>query len=135
MMKRIRGAAAGLGVCVAASGALAEGWSVTDFEAVVDRATCMAHAETVVSLYRQRFNAPGFDGQSDWTFGGYDLNGPAVDALFICADEGGRVAPFLVVYNTDDDHPTREAITERLGVIWDEVIAGGGGASGGLPRK
>jgi hypothetical protein len=135
MMKPLRGAVAGLGLCVAASGALAEGWSVTDFDSVADRATCMAYSQTVVSLYRQRFNAPGFDGQSEWTFGGYDLNGPTVDALFICPEEGGRVAPLLVVYNADDDHATREAISDRLGVIWDEIVVGGGVASGGVPRK
>ncbi|AHM03523.1 hypothetical protein roselon_01126 [Roseibacterium elongatum DSM 19469] len=65
-----------------------------------------------------------------------------IDALFICADESGLVAPFLVVYNVDDDSNAREMIADRLGDIWDEVVAGngipggmGGGTIGGGGSK
>ncbi|MCU4652351.1 hypothetical protein N8I71_05885 [Roseibacterium sp. SDUM158016] len=130
MRKAIFGTGAAL-VLAAAGQAGAEGWTVTDFNSVSDRATCMSYAETTVNVFRQRFNSPGFTGRSDWTLGAYDLRGDVVDALFICADESGLVAPFLVVYNTDDDSPARETIADRLGDIWDEVVAGGGAVSSG----
>ena len=119
---------------LAASGAAqAEGWTVTDFSSVSDRQTCMTYAETTFSVYRQRFGGDGFTGRSQWTVGGYDLRGEVVDGLFICADESGLVAPFLVVYNVDDDSDAREAIADRLGDIWDEIVAGGGTVSGLAP--
>lgn len=125
MTRKLWGAVAGAGLMT--TGALAEGWSVTDFDSLPDRATCMAYAETTVDIYRERYGAPGFTGRSDWTIGGYDLRGGVIDSLFICADESGLVAPFLVVYNTDDDNAAREAISERLVDIWEEIVAGGGG--------
>lgn len=119
-----------------AGSAHAEGWTVTDFSSLPDRQTCMSYAETAVETYRARYGAEGFTGRSDWTLGAYDLRGDVVDALFICADETGLVEPFLVVYNVDDDSDARETIADRLGDIWDEVVAGngvpgGGGATGG----
>lgn len=121
---RILAAAA---LTLAASGAAqAEGWTVTDFSSVNDRATCMDYAETTFNTYRARFGSDGFTGRSQWTVGGYDLRGEVVDGLFICADETGLVAPFLVVYNYDDDSDARELIADRLGDIWDEIVAGGG---------
>jgi hypothetical protein len=57
------------------------------------------------------------------------------DSLFICADESGLVSPFLVVYNTDEDNAARETIADRLADIWDEVVAGGGVATGGGVTK
>jgi hypothetical protein len=115
------------------SGAWAEGWSVIDFNSVNSRDICMSYAETTFATYRTRFGAPGFTGRSEWTVGGYDLRGEVVDGLFVCADEAGLVAPFLVIHNTDDDSDARELIADRLGDIWDEVVAGGGvpAASGG----
>jgi hypothetical protein len=135
MTRKLCGAILCLGVALGGSGALAEGWSVTNFDSVPDRATCMAYAETAVNTYRQRYNTPGFTGRSDWTLGGYDLRGDAVDSLFICADEGGLVSPFLVIYNTDDDNAARETISDRLADIFDEVVAGGGVPSGGAVTK
>lgn len=120
-------------ISLAAAGtAQAEGWSVTDFSSLPDRETCMSYAETTFNTYRQRFGGDGFTGRSQWTVGGYDLRGEVVDALFICADEAGIVAPFVVVYNADDDSDARETIADRLGDIWDEVVAGNGvpGAGG-----
>ena len=120
---------------LAAPMAQAEGWTVTDFSSISDRATCMNYAETTFNTYRTRFGSDGFTGRSNWTVGAYDLRGEVIDALFICADESGLVAPFLVVYNTDDDSDARETIADRLGDIWDEVVAGNGvpgaGAAGG----
>ncbi len=110
----------------AASAAQAEGWTVTDFNSVSDRETCMNYAETTFATYRARFGSDGFTGRSTWTIGAYDLRGEVVDGLFICADESGLVAPFLVVYNVDDDGDAREAIADRLGDIWDEIVAGNG---------
>ena len=122
------------GLClgmIMGSGALAEGWSVIDFNSVGSRDICMSYAETTFSTYRNRFGAPGFTGRSDWTVGGYDLRGEVVDGLFVCADEAGLVAPFLVIHNTDDDSDARELIADRLGDIWDEVVAGGGTPAAG----
>jgi len=113
------------------TGALAEGWSVTDFNSVNNRDICMNYAESTFSTYRQRFGADGFTGRSTWTVGGYDLRGEVVDGLFICADEAGLVAPFLVVFNSDDDSDARELIADRLGDIWDEIVANGGVPSAG----
>jgi hypothetical protein len=110
----------------AAGAAQAEGWTVTDFSSVSTRDICMNYGETTFNTYRQRFAADGFTGRSNWTIGGYDLQGEAIDGLFICADESGLVAPFLVVYNTDDDSDARETVADRLGDIWDEVVAGNG---------
>ncbi len=115
----------------AAGAAQAEGWTVTDFNSVADRETCMNYAETTFNTYRARFGAEGFTGRSTWTIGGYDLRGEVVDGLFICADESGLVAPFLVVYNVDDDGDARETIADRLGDIWDEIVAGNGVPGGG----
>lgn len=117
------------GVCLAmtmGTAVSAEGWSVIDFNSVNTRAICMSYAETTFSTYRDRFGAQGFTGRSEWTVGGYDLRGEVVDGLFVCADEAGLVAPFLVIHNTDDDSDARELIADRLGDIWDEVVAGGG---------
>lgn len=108
----------------------AEGWTVTDFSSLPDRATCMAYAETTFNTYRTRFGSDGFTGRSNWTVGGYDLRGEVVDGLFICADESGLVAPFLVVYNVDDDSDARETIADRLGDIWDEIVDGNGVPAG-----
>jgi hypothetical protein len=115
---------AALCVLCAPGAAQAEGWSVIDFDPVPDRASCMSQADTTLRTYRARFDAPGFTARSDWTLGGYDLKGDPIDALFICADEQGRVEPFLVLYNTDDDSHARETVADRLSVIWDEVAAG-----------
>ncbi len=115
------------------TGALAEGWSVTDFNSVNTREICMNYAETTFNTYRQRFGSDGFTGRSTWTVGGYDLRGEVVDALFICADEAGLVAPFVVVYNSDEDSDAREAIADRLSDIWDEIVANGGAPSAAAP--
>lgn len=117
----------------ASSLAQAEGWTVTDFTSIPDRDTCMNYAETTFDTYRARYGGDGFTGRSTWTIGGYDLRGEAVDGLFICADEAGLVAPFLVVYNVDEDGDARETIAERLGDIWDEVVAGNGVPGGSAP--
>jgi hypothetical protein len=117
------------GVCLAltlGTSASAEGWSVIDFNSVNNREICMSYAETTFQTYRDRFGAPGFTGRSTWTVGGYDLRGEVVDGIFVCADEAGLVAPFLVIHNTDEDSDARELIADRLGDIWDEVVAGGG---------
>ncbi len=114
-----------LGLATAGS-AQAEGWSVTNFRSVPDRATCMNYAETTLNVYSQRFGQIGFIGRSDWTIGGYDMRGEVVDALFICPDEAGMTAPFLVIHNSDDDGAARETISDRLGEIWDEVFNNGG---------
>ncbi|PWK61523.1 hypothetical protein [Roseicyclus mahoneyensis] len=122
------------GLCVSltlGSGALAEGWSVIDFNSVATREICMTYAEATFGTYRERFNMPGFTGRSTWTVGGYDLRGEVVDGLFICSDEAGLVSPILVVYNSDDDSDAREVIADRLGDIWDEVVANGGPLSSG----
>ncbi len=124
-------AAAAMSLAIAGS-AQAEGWTVTDFSSLSDRETCMNYAETTFSTYRQRFGGDGFTGRSQWTIGGYDLRGEVIDGLFICADETGLVAPFLVVYNHDDDSDARELVADRLGDIWDEVVAGNGVPSGGV---
>jgi hypothetical protein len=124
----------GGGVCLAlmiGSAASAEGWSVIDFNAVNSRSICMNYAETTIETYRSRFGAPGFTGRSEWTVGGYDLRGEVVDALFICVDEAGLVSPLMVLHNTDDDSDARELIADRLGDIWDEIVAGGGTTLGG----
>ncbi|ABD52963.1 hypothetical protein [Jannaschia sp. CCS1] len=113
--------------------AQAEGWTVTDFSSLPDRDTCMNYAETTFNTYRTRFGSDGFTGRSTWTIGGYDLRGEVVDGLFICADESGQVAPFLVVYNVDDDSDARETIADRLGDIWDEIVEGNG-VPGGIPQ-
>jgi len=119
--------AAGIGLALTlTSGARAEGWSVTDFNSVNTRDICMNYADTTFNTYRQRFGSEGFTGRSTWTVGGYDLRGEVVDGLFICADEAGLVAPFLVVFNSDDDSDARELIADRLGDIWDEIVANGG---------
>lgn len=121
----------GLGLALAlATGAQAEGWSVVDFNSVNTRDICMSYAETTFSTYRQRFGSDGFTGRSTWTVGGYDLRGEVVDGLFICPDEAGLVAPFLILHNTDDDSDARELIADRLSDIWDEVVAGGGTPGG-----
>ncbi len=127
--------AAALTLAAAAGSASAEGWTVTDFSSISDRDTCMNYAETTFNTYRERFGGDGFTGRSNWTIGGYDLRGEVVDGLFICADETGQVAPFLVVYNYDDDSDARETIADRLGDIWDEVVAGNGvpGAAAPVP--
>lgn len=125
-MKPTRSATAAALVLAATGASHAEGWSVIDFNSLSDRATCMAYAETTFNTYRQRFGSDGFTGQSTWTTAGYDLRGEVVDGLFICADESGLVAPFLVVYNYDDDSDGREIIADRLGDIWDEIVAGNG---------
>lgn len=113
-------------LCLTASGASAEGWTVTDFNSVPDRDTCMNYAENTFNTYRGRFGSDGFTGRSNWTVGGYDLRGEVVDGIFICADEAGLVAPFLVLHNTDEDSDARELIADRLGDIWDEIVANGG---------
>ncbi|MEJ6390071.1 hypothetical protein [Gymnodinialimonas ulvae] len=115
--------------------ALAEGWTVTDFTPLGNLTTCMNYAETTFNTYRTRFGGDGFTGRSNWTIGGYDLRGEAIDGLFICAEEDGVVDPFLVVYNDDDDSDARETIADRLGDIWDEVVAGNGvpGAAAPVP--
>ncbi len=118
---------------LAAGTAQAEGWTVTDFSSLPDRATCMGYAETTFNTYRARFGGDGFTGRSNWTVGGYDLQGEVIDGLFICADEGGLVAPFLVVYNYDDDSDGREIVADRLGDIWDEVVDGNGVPGGAAP--
>ena len=126
--------ALGGGLCLAlaiGSAASAEGWSVIDFNAVNTRDICMNYAETTIETYRSRFGAPGFTGRSEWTVGGYDLRGEVVDALFVCVDEAGLVSPLLVLHNTDDDSDARELIADRLGDIWDEVVAGGGTPAAG----
>jgi hypothetical protein len=43
------------------------------------------------------------------------------------------VAPFLVVYNYDDDSDGREIVADRLGDIWDEIVAGNGVPAGAAP--
>ncbi|NKX44925.1 hypothetical protein [Roseicyclus persicicus] len=122
----------GLGVALAlGTAAHAEGWTVTDFNSVNTRDICMGYAETTFQTYNQRFGSNGFIGRSSWTVGGYDLRGEVVDGLFICADEAGLVAPFLVLHNTDDDSDARELIADRLGEIWDEIVANGGMPSAG----
>lgn len=113
--------------------AQAEGWTVTDFTTLGDLDTCMNYAETTFNTYRTRFGADGFTGRSNWTIGGYDLRGEAIDGLFICAEEDGVVDPFLVVYNNDDDSDARETIADRLGDIWDEIVAGNGVPGGAAP--
>ncbi|WP_341863070.1 hypothetical protein [Gymnodinialimonas sp. 57CJ19] len=118
----------------AAGAAQAEGWTVTDFSSISDRDTCMNYAETTFDTYRARFGGDGFTGRSNWTIGGYDLRGEVVDGLFICADESGLVAPFLVVYNVDDDSDARETIADRLGDIWDEVVEGNGVPGASVPQ-
>jgi hypothetical protein len=135
MTRMFMGVVAGIGLCLTSAGAQAEGWTVTNFDSVPDRAICMSYAETTVNIYRQRYNTPGFTGRSEWTLGGYDLRGDVVDSLFICADESGLVSPFLVVYNTDEDNAARETIADRLADIWDEVVAGGGVPTGGGVTK
>jgi hypothetical protein len=46
MTRKLCGAAAiCLGAALGGSGAVAEGWSVTNFDSVPDRATCMAYAK------------------------------------------------------------------------------------------
>ncbi len=125
-MKHTRILSAAALTLAAAGSAQAEGWTVTDFSSISDRATCMEYAETTFDTYRERFGSDGFTGRSNWTVGGYDLRGEVVDGLFICADEAGLVAPFLVVYNYDDDSDARETIADRLGDIWDEVVDGNG---------
>ena len=115
----------------AAGAAQAEGWTVTDFSSIATLDTCMNYAETTFNTYRARFGGDGFTGRSNWTIGGYDLRGEVVDGLFICAEEGGAVDPFLVVYNYDDDSDARETIATRLGDIWDEIVAGNGVPGGG----
>ncbi len=117
----------------AAGGAQAEGWTVTDFSALDDLNTCMDYAETTFNTYRARFGGDGFTGRSNWTIGGYDLRGEVVDGLFICAEDGGFVEPFLVVYNYDDDSDARETIADRLGDIWDEIVEGAGVPGGAAP--
>ncbi len=120
--------------------ALAEGWTVTDFNAVNSRDICMDYSELTFQTYNQRFGSNGFIGRSTWTVGGYDLRGEVVDGIFICADEAGLVAPFLILHNTDDDSDARELIADRLGDIWDEIVATGGapsttlGPSGGATK-
>jgi hypothetical protein len=114
------------------TGALAEGWTVTDFNSVNTRDICMAYAELTFQTYNQQVGSNGFIGRSNWTVGGYDLRGEVVDGLFICADEAVLVAPFLVLHNTDDDGDARELIADRLGDIWDDIVASGGAPSGTL---
>jgi hypothetical protein len=123
------------GIALAAvlgTGALAEGWTVTDFNSVNSRDICMTYAELTFQTYNQQVGSNGFIGRSTWTVGGYDLRGEVVDGLFICADEAGLVAPFLVLHNTDDDSDARELIADRLGDIWDEIVASGGAPSSTL---
>lgn len=117
------------GMCLALTcggAASAEGWSVIDFNAVNTVEICMNYAETTFNTYRERFGAPGFTGRSTWTVGGYDLRGEVVDAIFVCGDEAGLATPYLVIHNTDEDSDARELIADRLGDIWDEIVAGGG---------
>ena len=103
---------------ISSGSALAEGWTVTDFDAVANRDTCMNYAQTTFDTYRQRVgSADGFTGAGTWTVGGYDLRGEVVDGLFVCADEAGLVSPFLVLHNADDDAQARELIGDRLGDI------------------
>jgi hypothetical protein len=114
----------------------AEGWTVTDFNSVETLEGCMTNAETMFQTYRDQYGAPGFTGRGSWTVGAYDLRGEVVDAVFICADEAGFYAPFLVLHNTDDDSDARELIADRLGDIWDDIVEfgapqGGGGSTGG----
>ena len=121
--------AGGLVVAVALSGsAMAEGWTVTDFNSVNTRDICVNYAEATFRTYNQRFGVDAFVATSTWTVGGYDLRGEVVDALFICPDEAGLVAPFLVLHNSDDDDEAREVIADRLGDIWDEIVARGSGS-------
>ena len=122
--------AAALSLSIAGT-AQAEGWTVTDFASMDSVDTCMNYAETMFNTYRQRFGGDGFTGRSTWTIGGYDLRGEVVDGLFICANESAPIEPLLVVYNYDEDNDTRETIADRLGDIWDEIVAGNGVPGGG----
>jgi hypothetical protein len=114
------GLLAGACLTCAAGAGQAEGFSVTNFGPLPDVASCMDQAEAAVTAYRERFGDTGSLGRSDWTLGGYDLGGGTVDALFVCADEAGRVEPFLVVY-APADGATREDVAGRLGAIWAEM--------------
>jgi hypothetical protein len=135
-MKRVSGVPSQAWVSALPRPALAEGWSVTDFDSVADRATCMAYSQTVVNTYRQRYNAPGFDGQSEWTLWGLRPEWPHASTR--CSSAPKRAAswrPCSWSTMPTTTTPTRETISDRLGVIWDEIVVGGGVASGGVPRK
>jgi hypothetical protein len=126
---------AGLGLALTAGVASAEGWTVTDLGSMDDRAECMRLAEATVDAYRATYGGEGFTGRSEWTIGGYDLRGDVVDALFMCPIEAGLVAPFLIVYNSDDENDARETIADRLEEIWDQQIAGGSAPAPADPSK
>lgn len=113
--------------------ATAEGWSVINFSSLSDHGTCMSYAGAATATYRTRFGSDGFTGRSTLSIAAYDLRDEAVDGLLLCADGEGVVSPLLVVYNMDDDSDGRELIADRLGGIWNEVVAGDGVPNSVLP--
>jgi hypothetical protein len=115
-MKYVLAALAGLGL---ASPAMSAGWTINDLGAMDQRADCMRLAETVFNEYDRRWNSQSVY-VGNWTVGGYGLRGDPIDAIIMCPVEGGLVAPFLVVHNSDNDSAARKIVAERLVDIWDD---------------
>lgn len=101
-----------------AAPALAAGWTVDDLGSMSERADCMNRAEATMKAYYVQHGGTETIGKSDWTLGGYSLRGNVVNALVICPIEGGLVAPFLIVHNTDNDSDARKIVADRLKAIW-----------------
>ncbi len=110
-----------IALAIFGSTAAAEGWSVVNFSSMGEQSDCMARAEATIAQYRQTYDTQGPTRSTEWTVAGFNLRGDVIDAIFMCPMEAGLAAPFLIVYNTDDDSAAREVISDRLQDIWREV--------------
>lgn len=110
-------------LCLAAGfggdGALARGFTVMDFGAVPDDATCMARG---AEMFR-RMNS-GDVQSSSWTVHAYGIDGELIDGAVVCAyGPNSQTQVSLVLHSwgdVDDEENRRLAIAERCRTIWEE---------------
>lgn len=96
----------------------AAGWTVDDLGSMSERSQCMSRAESTMKQYFVDHGGTESIGKSEWTLGGYGLRGNVINALIICPIEGGMVAPFLIVHNSDNDNDARKIVADRVKAIW-----------------
>lgn len=120
MKHALVGAVAAAAFC--AGPALSDGWNIRDLGSSASIQSCMDKAFATFDWFQREAGRDIEIGRSDWTVAAYDMRGPDIDAIIMCPEEAGLIAPFLIVHSTGDDNDARRIIFEQLKDLWERAI-------------